>query len=316
MKFAISSCWNSHRHEDGYAMLRELADLGFEYVELSHGTRITLVPGILKAVADRVVKVASVHNFCPLPVGVMGSAPNLFEPTAASQRERILWLHQTQKTIEFAQRVQCERIVIHSGRARFLWGDPEKQVDAAFTAEGAIGDGPASADLAKAVQRGLARLNRRKKGFMRRMLESYSLVAEQALAAGVKFGVENREGFSELPLDADMADLMETLAEHAVFGYWHDAGHAELKQRMGVINHREHLQKLQPHLVGFHLHDVSEANRDHEPPGAGVIDWSILADVVQPEHVVVMELSPRLTTEQVRAGRAFLTRTIPALHGL
>lgn len=302
-------------------MLRELADLGFEYVELSHGTRITLVPGILKGLSDGVVKVASVHNFCPLPVGVMGSAPNLFEPTAASQRERLLWLHQTQKTIEFAQRVQCERIVIHSGRARFLWGDPEKAVDAAFEVDG---DADADAEnaarreaaLAKAVQNGLAKLNRRKKGFMRRMLESYRLIAEQARAAGVKFGVENREGFSELPLDADMAGLMDTLAELEVFGYWHDAGHAELKQRMRVINHREHLLKLQPKLVGFHLHDVSEANRDHEPPGAGVIDWSTLAEAVQPEHVVVMELSPRLTRDQVRAGRDFLTRTIPALKGL
>ena len=32
-------------------MLKEIADLGFEWVELSHGIRITLVPGVLRAVA-------------------------------------------------------------------------------------------------------------------------------------------------------------------------------------------------------------------------------------------------------------------------
>ena len=50
-------------------MLKEMAGLGFEYVELSHGIRITLVPGILKAVEEGIVKVASCNNFCPLPNG-------------------------------------------------------------------------------------------------------------------------------------------------------------------------------------------------------------------------------------------------------
>ena len=33
-------------------MLQEMAGLGFEWVELSHGIKIVLVPGILKAVAE------------------------------------------------------------------------------------------------------------------------------------------------------------------------------------------------------------------------------------------------------------------------
>jgi len=31
-------------------MLREIRDLGFEYAELSHGIRVSLVPGIIGAV--------------------------------------------------------------------------------------------------------------------------------------------------------------------------------------------------------------------------------------------------------------------------
>ena len=76
--FSLSSCWCSHRHQDGYAMLREMADLGFDQVELSHGVRIVLVPGILKAVEEGMIKVGSTHNFCPLPIGVVQAAPNLF----------------------------------------------------------------------------------------------------------------------------------------------------------------------------------------------------------------------------------------------
>eukprot|EP01035_Chromulina_nebulosa_P037749 gene37748-50959_t len=46
-----------------------MAALGYEYVELSHGIRITLVPGILRGVEEGIVKVSSTHNFCPLPTG-------------------------------------------------------------------------------------------------------------------------------------------------------------------------------------------------------------------------------------------------------
>ena len=69
-------------------MLQEMAGLGFEYVELSHGVRITLVPGILKAVEEGVIKIATCHNFCPLPTGVTHAAPNLYMPSSRDPRER------------------------------------------------------------------------------------------------------------------------------------------------------------------------------------------------------------------------------------
>lgn len=287
-------------------MLRELADLGFDHVELSHGTRVTLVPGIIKGVEEGMIKVASLHNFCPLPVGVMGAAPNLYEPSAISRKERVLWFHNTLKTLDFAERMNCQRVVLHSGRVRLMWGDPGPAVDKAFDAEDAEA-------LKTARTKGMKRLRRKKKGFMKRLDESYGLVAKRAKEVGVKFGVENREAFCELPLDEEMLGFQETLKEHEVFGYWHDSGHAELKARMGLLDHRAHLEALRPHLVGFHLHDVSKDNHDHQVPGTGVIDWSILADNVLKDDVVVMEMSPRLRTEQIKDSREFLLRTIPAL---
>ena len=68
-------------------MVREMVDLGFEWIELSHGIRITLVPGILKAVSDGIIKISSCHNFCPLPTGIVQAMPNLFEPSAIESRE-------------------------------------------------------------------------------------------------------------------------------------------------------------------------------------------------------------------------------------
>ena len=69
-KLALSTCCCSHRFENGYDMLEWIAKLGFKYAELSHGIGIHLIPGILQAVEDQVIEIASVHNFCPLPMGL------------------------------------------------------------------------------------------------------------------------------------------------------------------------------------------------------------------------------------------------------
>ena len=83
-------------------MLQEMAELGFTHAELSHGIRITLVPGILRAVEEGVIKISSTHNFCPLPTGVHQAAPNLFEPSAEDPREHDQWLRQTKRSLDFA----------------------------------------------------------------------------------------------------------------------------------------------------------------------------------------------------------------------
>src|SRR4051795_6114918 len=113
--FSFSTCWNSHRHTDGRAMLREIRDLGFDYAELSHGTRISLMPGILDAVSAGEIKISSLHNFCPLPMGVNHSAPNLFEFSDERERYRDLAIRHTFKTLEFATRVKAPLVVLHVG---------------------------------------------------------------------------------------------------------------------------------------------------------------------------------------------------------
>src|SRR2546426_4516687 len=113
--YSFSTCWNSHRHTDGRAMLQEIRELGFEYAELSHGTRISLLPGILEAVDAGEIKISSLHNFCPLPIGVNYSAPNLYQFSAERPRERELAQRYTFKTMELASRVKAPVIVLHLG---------------------------------------------------------------------------------------------------------------------------------------------------------------------------------------------------------
>src|SRR5471030_2780571 len=113
--YSLSTCWNSHRHTDGRAMLREIRELGFDHAELSHGIRISLMPGILEAVDAGEMKISTLHNFCPLPVGVTHSSPNLYEFSAERDRDRELAVRHTLKTFEFAVRVRAPLVVLHLG---------------------------------------------------------------------------------------------------------------------------------------------------------------------------------------------------------
>jgi hypothetical protein len=68
---------------------------------------------------------------------------------------------------------------------------------------------------------------------------------------------------------------------------------------MGLLKHRDHLALNAANLIGFHLHDVSADGRDHQAIGSGPIDFKMVSSCWQPEHTVVIELSPRLTSAEV-----------------
>ena len=139
-----------------------------------------------------------------------------------------------------------------------------------------------------------------------------SLYAE---GKGIRLGFENREAFEELPLDADHPALLAAMAKPAACGYWHDVGHAQIKQNMGLLNHREHLEKNAPNAIGFHLHDVSAEGRDHRPIGSGQIDFEMVSSFWRPEHTLVIELSPRLTPEEVLSSKQRVAQLVAARFG-
>jgi len=64
-------------------MLREIKDLGFNRVELGHGIRISLMPGIQKMFEAGEIEFTSLHNFCPLPVEIMQASPDCYKFSAA-----------------------------------------------------------------------------------------------------------------------------------------------------------------------------------------------------------------------------------------
>jgi len=292
--YSFSTCWNSHRHTDGRALLREIRELGFEHAELSHGTRISLMPGILDAVGAGEIRISSLHNFCPLPMGVSYAAPNLYQFSDERPRQRELAERHTLKTIEFAARLKAPVVVLHSGSIE-MRDYTEKLLE--MTARGERETDKYRKLCAELDEKREAK----KEKFMERTIESLKKILPEAESRGIRLGIENRQALEELPIDSDYQFLFREIPSPNLV-YWHDTGHAQIKENLGLIHHAMHLESLRGRLAGFHIHDVQFPGKDHCAPGTGVVDFAALKPMVTPEHIKVFEFSPSLSVEEAKRG--------------
>ena len=279
-------------------MLREIRELGFEYAELSHGIRLSLLPGIMDAVDAGEIKISSLHNFCPLPIGVDRAAPNIFKFSSDDARERDNAYRHTVKTIETAARLNAKLVVLHMG-AIDMKEYTEKLLEM-------VGDQKKNTPkYEKLCEEASRKREEKKEKYVALAHDMLRRLIEQAEPRGLKLGVENREALEEIPLDSDFFLFFKEFPNPTVV-YWHDTGHAQIKENLGFIHHAMHLESLSERLYGFHVHDVQFPGRDHCAPGTGMIDFAALKPWVKPDQLKVFEFSPGLTPDVVRAGVAHL----------
>lgn len=296
--YSLSSCWNSGRHTCGREMLNEIRSLGFEYAELSHGIRLSLLPGIIQSVEAGEIRISSLHNFCPLPMGVTHPAPNLFKFTALDRREREnAWKHSL-KTLDTAARLKAQLVVLHMGAVE-MKDYTDRLLDL-------ISEGKReTSKYEKLLEEALEKRESRKEPHVEAAYSFLRGLAEEATQRGLKLGIENREALEEIPFESDFHLFFREFQEPCI-GYWHDTGHGQIKANLGVIHHAMHVGSLAQRLFGFHIHDVEFPGRDHMVPGTGSIDYAALKPYVKPEHLKVLELSPATPIELIPQGLAHI----------
>jgi len=279
-------------------MLREIRDLGFEYAELSHGIRISLLPGVIEAVDAGEIKISTLHNFCPLPIGINHAAPNIFKFTSLDRRERENAFRHSLKTIETAERLGAKLIVLHMGAV-----DMKDYTDKLIEMVGR--NEKESSKYEKLCHEVMEKREAKKEKYVEAAYEMLRNLEQHAARRGLKLGIENREALEEIPFETDFTLFFAEFRGETI-RYWHDCGHAQIKHNLGFIDHAMHLETMSPWLHGFHIHDVRFPGQDHVPPGGGMIDFPALKPYVKPEHIKVIELSPGVPPEDVLKGYAHI----------
>ncbi len=304
MEFALTTRWNAGRHTSGEAMLREILGLGFTHVELGYDLRADLVAGAQQLVAAGEVKVDSVHNFCPLPVGARKATPELFTFADSNSEVRAAAVRHTEKTIRFAAEIGARVVVAHAG-----YVDIPKLTDDLMDLYAQGGTG--SPAYEKTRQRLLDTRDKNAKRHLDWLRQGLDQLLPLLEETGLTLALELLPWWETVPTELEMLNLLQSYNTPRL-RCWCDVGHMQIRQNLMQVNARRWLERLQPFVAGYHLHDTQAPARDHLMPPLGQIDFEGMRAVIAPGAVYVMEPSPNTDPALVVAGHAYLKKTLGA----
>lgn len=296
---AFSTCWNNSRHSDGEKMIEEIVDLGFHHIELSHGMTIAKLPGIRLAFQRGLFTCSGVHNYFPSPVEVMIDAPDAYEFTSHRPFDRQRAMDMTIRTLDLAAEFGARYLVLHMGSVPLH----QRKFSKPLTATVAAGE----AHTPAYVKGKIAFVKKREKIaplYFNRAIEALEKIAGHAGQLGVKLAIESRSHFEDMPTEREMIRLQEHFADNPWVGYWHDFGHVQLKHNLGLLDHIEWLERVSPHLMGGHVHDVEWPARDHRVPFGGTLDYASLLKFFPQNCPLVWELSFSRDAAEIRTALA------------
>jgi sugar phosphate isomerase/epimerase len=298
MIFSLSTRWNAGRHSSGEAMLEEILALGFTHVELGYDLSGHLVPGVEKMVAAGAVTVTSLHNYCPVPAGAPIPHPEIFTLTNPARLSRENAVFHTANTIRFAAENHARVVVVHCGNVD-MSGLTFKLIalaDAGEQSEPVFDKTKMKMLVAreKAVKQQI--------GFLYEGIEKLLPVLQET---GVALAIEILPMWESIPTEIEI----ETLLRHfnsPHLRYWHDMGHAQIRENLGLTSHLRWLSRLRPWLAGMHVHDVIPTAKDHQMPGHGMMPFPQFREVARDPILRVLEPSPTTPPEDVVEGLRIL----------
>jgi sugar phosphate isomerase/epimerase len=279
-------------------MLREIkTELGFDLIELGHGIRLSLMPGIQKMFDAGEVRFTSLHNFCPLPIEVMTASPDCYKFSAASSEERERAIKQTFQTIDFAMRLNAPFVVLHLGGVN-MPPITDQLIELAKTGK------YLSRKYVRLKIGAVQKRERLASAYLERVKDCLGRIVEYAASKNVRIALESRRGYEEIPSERELPGLLDEM-DSAQAGYWHDFGHSQIKENLGFIDHAEWLRLIGPRALGCHVQDCTWPAKDHEPPFTGAVDFEKLIPLLPTNCLFVWEMSPNKAANAI--GRSVQT---------
>ncbi len=299
MGFALSTSWNAFRYTKGLGLIQEIKSLGFKEVELSFDLTFSIFKEIEDLVKKSFIQVTSLHNFCPIPRGLERekALPDYYSLASTDESQRKKAVLETKKTIVSAIRVKAKAVVLHCGRV-----DLEDQTRALINLYNRGLNG--SAEF-RELKEDIIRQRSAKAGpFFENALKSLEELNKYALRAGIKLGVETRFYYREIPCFEEISVILKNFKNSNIF-YWHDVGHAEVMERLGLARPKAFLETYSDSLLGIHLHNI-QGCLDHQAPVKGEFDFKILKPYINEETIKVIEAHYPATPEDLKESKEFL----------
>ena len=298
--FAFSTSWNAWRHSSAAGLVNEVRDLGFSRLELGFSLPLHLYEEMKQEVAAGRISIASLHDYCP-SLNTQSLSPGRRRDCLLSsrdERERAAAVSAAVRTLQAAREVNAPAVIIHSGQVPLLFSS--RKIFSRMELRGDISDPSPRRKLGRIV----ARREKRKSRYLAQTIKSLKEIEVQAAACGVKLGIENRYFPEEIPSLEEIGVILAEINSPWV-GYWHDVGHAQVKENLGLENHEEYLRGYSGRMIGMHIHDVRGLS-DHRAPLTGDFDFRRLKKYLRDDLIKVIEVHPLATAEEIKRALVFL----------
>ena len=291
----LSTAWNG----PGFSperLIEEHRGLGFRRLEAyAHYTPDSLA-ALAREAQRQDVEIASLHGPCPVPTS--GGLGDWLASTNAFERQRSVDAHKA--TIDAAVTYGAKAIVIHLGNTGVL--SRQRTIGDVIARDGRL-----SSEHLRLRDEAWQEREANKGLHLEAAIESIRALGEHAVGTGVRLGLECRDGYHEIPSLDEFAVVLDA-CEGLPVGYWHDAGHGAKLDYLGFIEHEDYLRRYGSQLVGMHIHDTRGV-RDHQAPGQGDTDFTMLGRYLQPSTIRTLELSRTVAATDI-------TRALDALEPL
>jgi sugar phosphate isomerase/epimerase len=296
----ISTAWNAAHLRVGEKVLEQILRVGFRSIEVDYRLSEDAVPLLKQFIREGRLNVSSIHNFAPLPSGDEptnrgGDKLSLASTDEAERREAVAL---TKRTIGLARELKAGAVVLHIGHVEIGVHYFQELSDLC------MGEGVNSRkagqlrDMVKKLRKDARPPHM--ESVTRSLKELISYVGDD----DITLCIENRYFFHQIPLPVEVLFLIDEVSSDRL-KYWHDIGHAHVLEVQGWLPHLSSLDALKEHLFGVHIHD-SVFTGDHMAPGTGEIDFAPVFRRVPAGSIKVMELSPKVSEEEVVKSLAFL----------
>lgn len=297
---SLSASWNSGRHSDGYGLIEEIRSAGFDTVELGFALTERMVEDVLSIKDSGAIKVSSLHNICPLPrdVAVDEASPDYYSLASPDPEERELAVAVTKNTIDWASKLEAAAVVLHAGRVQIKDGTRDLSR--------LTGDRARFDDFKNYM---IKDRQEKKSAYLGNAMKSLEELIPYAKEKNVSIGLENRYYYREIPIFEEFEEIFNRFKYWDLY-YWHDVGHAEVFERLGLCGHKDLLERFSDRLLGVHLHDIMGVMNDHRAPGLGTFDFNIIKPYLRDDTIKVMEVHQPATIDQVKRGAEHLNRIL------
>lgn len=303
MGFALSTAWNAFRHTNGNKLIFEIKETGFEKVELGFNLTASMVTEIAELVRNKLIKVISLHNFCPIPDGLKRETalPDCYAMSSTNEETRLLAIKYAKKTIETAKALNAQSVVLHAGRVEI----PDRTRDLISLYEKGFSN---SADFISLKGEIIKERDSSSKEFLDNTLKSLEELNKFAVKAGILIGIENRFYYREIPNFQEIGKILGYFKNGNIF-YWHDTGHAQVMENLGIAAQKDFLDAYGSSLIGLHLHNICGCH-DHKPPSKGELDFKFLKPYIKINTLKVIEAHYPATVSELQESKILLKKIL------